>query len=212
MNEPHTPLQDTSFFAGPFAFDADSPVFVNGMLAGYQRYQRAYRDRSLRDQDLSDFFLRNCLDTVDPDLYNVGYLTGWLAALAGPSLATRQPSMCPPTQHHMHLGQTVIELTQGEDFRTGYQLGHLVAMRQTRRRETAETSIATLVRSLLAPRDTREGYVTGVVAGWLLTMSQHHLSPALLAVLAMPAGTAADVAALRLSGGSASVAERRKPA
>src|SRR5262249_12968181 len=156
-------------------------LFLDGVSTGYCHAQTAYRDRFLCDQDLADMFQRTCQDTIAPDSSNVGYLIGWLVALVGPALSARSSSPCPPARSQILLGQTVPHLTCGEGFRTGYQLGHLVARRQTRRSETSEVSIATLVCSPLASRATSAVYVAGVVAGWLITMSRFHLPPALLA-------------------------------
>src|SRR6266571_2385151 len=112
-NAPHT---------GSFDLTIQSHEFAEGLTAGYRRFQTGYQGKVLTDEDVYTFCLRNCLDGHDPKRYNVGYITGWLLALFHLELPTSQTDQgaSPPV---MQVGNALIHLTDGEEFRTGYQAG-----------------------------------------------------------------------------------------
>lgn len=55
--------------------------FFDGYQAGYLRFRTHYQGKTLSEGDMRMFLARNYFDGSATTRYNVGYITGWYAAL-----------------------------------------------------------------------------------------------------------------------------------
>jgi hypothetical protein len=55
--------------------------FLDGYQAGHLRFRAHYQGQTLSEGDMRLFLARNYFDGSATERYNVGYITGWYAAL-----------------------------------------------------------------------------------------------------------------------------------
>jgi hypothetical protein len=55
--------------------------FLEGYQAGYLRFRTYYQGKMLSEGDMHLFLARNYFDGSATERYNIGYITGWYAAL-----------------------------------------------------------------------------------------------------------------------------------
>lgn len=66
---------------GNITITVQDDEFFDGYQAGYLRFRAHYQGQALSKGDMRLFLARNYFDGSNATRYNVGYITGWYAAL-----------------------------------------------------------------------------------------------------------------------------------
>jgi hypothetical protein len=85
-----------------------------------------------------------------------------------------QPPAVPPV---MHIGKAIILLTLGEDFRNGYQAGHMTYLLKRYTYRFSDREFTHILVAAIDQEQESDLFNAGFVTGWLITAYEYGLLP-----------------------------------